>query len=528
MTERATQSGIPLAPVYTPADGAGCDYAERLGDPGTYPYTRGTRPATHEGGWIQRELSGEGDPKRSNAQFKYLLGHGQTGLDVIGDAPTMGCLDPDHPFARHAIGTQGVSLAHVQDYCDLYRDLPLDRITISHSLPAAFAVAGLYCAARRLGFEPSVLRGSILQVPYYCEDTGYATHMPFDLRVRLAVDSIAFCAARMPKFHSFVEDTYYISDGGLDAVEEMALGFVEIRGLVRELTARGVEIDSFAPRIAILVNCRMDLFEEVAKIRATRRLFARMLHDEFGARDPRSLAVNITAHSSGMSLSAQQPINNVVRATTQALALALANVQAIELSTFDEAYRTPSPEAHIVGLRTQQIVQLESNTTKVADPLGGSYFVEALTDEIERRIWDMVVAIEARGAPADLSDGGWFRSLFLDAMERHAKAVADASLPKVGVNIFTDDSDNLLRDVTDDKIEPAYWRIAEMAEHRARRDNERVDHALGALHEAGTDRTADLMAPLVTATEAGATTGEMAGVLRSAYGRPADPYQTPT
>ena len=252
--------------------------------------------------------------------------------------------------------------------------------------------------------------------------------MPFKLRVRLAVDSIAFCSTEMPKFHAFLEDTYFISEGGLDAVEEMALGFVEMRGLVRELLQRGIAIDRFAPRIAILVNCRMDFFEEIAKIRATRRLFARMMRDEFGARDPRSWAVNIAAHTSGLSLTAQQPVNNIVRGAMQALALALAGVQAIEISTFDEAFRTPSPEAHLVGLRTQQIVHLESSVTRVADPLGGSYYVESLTDEMERRIWEMVQAIEAKGDPAHLSDSGWFRSLFQAAMERHARALADGSL----------------------------------------------------------------------------------------------------
>jgi methylmalonyl-CoA mutase N-terminal domain/subunit len=176
----------------------------------------------------------------------------------------------------------------------------------------------------------------------------------------------------MPRFHSFLEGTYYISDGGLDAVEEMALGFVEIRGIVRALLERGIEIDSFAPRIVILVNCRMDFFEEITKIRATRRIFARMMHDEFGTRDPRSLAVNIAAHTSGLSLTAQQPVNNVVRGATQALGLALAGAQAIEVSTFDEGYRIPSPEAHLVGLRTQQVIELETGVTQVVDPLGGS------------------------------------------------------------------------------------------------------------------------------------------------------------
>jgi methylmalonyl-CoA mutase N-terminal domain/subunit len=273
----------------------------------------------------------------------------------------------------------------------------------------------------------------------------------------------------------------------------MALGFVEIRGIVRALLDRGVAIDSFAPRIAILVNCRMDFFEEIAKIRATRRLFARMMREEFDARDPRSLAVNVAAHTSGLSLTAQQPVNNVVRGATQALALALAGAQAIEVSTFDEAYRIPSPEAHLVGLRTQQVIQLESGVTRVADPLGGSYYVESLTEEMERRIEERVVRIEAAGEPAHLCETGT-------------------------------EEDVLLREAAEEKIDPFRERIAAIREHRRRRDAGRVKAALGSLHDCASDRDANLMGDIVAATEAGATMGEMAGVLRMAYGQPADPF----
>jgi methylmalonyl-CoA mutase N-terminal domain/subunit len=527
MDERRSESGIPLEAVYGPADRADADYASRLGDPGRFPYTRGVRtPSGRRGGWIQRELSGEGDPKRSNAQFRSLLSKGQMGLDVIGDTPTVACLDPDHPFARHAVGTQGVSVCRLQDYRELYAGLPLDRVTLSHSLPALFAVAGLHCVARERGVPPAALRGSVIQAPYYCEDTGYATQLPFELRVRMAVDSIAFCASEMPKFHAFLEDTYYISDGGLDAIEEMALGFVEIRGLVRELLARGVAVDRFAPRIGILVNCRMDLFEEIAKIRATRRLFARMMRDEFGARDPRSMAVNVTAHTSGMALTAQQPVNNVVRGSLQALALALAGVQAMEVSAFDEAFRTPSPQAHEVGLRTQQIIHLESNVTQVADPLGGSYFLEALTDEIERRIRAMIEQVEALGEPAEVSESGWFRRLFQNAMERHAQALADGSLPKVGVNchVVPEEEDTLLREVAERKTDPYRERIDAIRLHRAKRDARRTQASLEALRAHAENRRANLTPAVICGFEAGATMGEMTATLRLAYGRPADPW----
>lgn len=475
--------------------------------------------------WIQRELSGEGDPERSNRQLKYLIAKGQTGIDVIGDSPTMACLDPDHPLCAQAVGTQGVSLCCKGDYLRLFRDIDLASVTVSGSLPSAFGTAGFYLAARHYGVDPTTLRGSMVQAPFFCEDCGYAMHMPFDLRLRLTCDSMEFCAEEMPRFHSFLEDTYYISEAGLDSVEEMALGFVEIRHVVRELLKRGVNIDSFAPRIAILLNCRMDFFEEIAKIRATRRLFAKMMRDEFGAKDPRSQAVVITCHTSGLSLTAQQPVNNIVRGTVQALALVLAGVEAIEISAFDEAYRTPSPESHLVGLRTQQVIHLESNAGKVLDPMGGSYFVESLTNEMERRITEMIQRIEAMGDPALLSERGWFRSLFEDAMERYARQIRERGLLKVGVNIheMPEEEDTLLKEVAGRKIPPCVHRIKWIREMKSRRHQGMVKDALGALLGQAHARDRNLMRPVIQALDAGATMGEIAGILRMAYHLPYDP-----
>ncbi|HEX6714375.1 MAG TPA: methylmalonyl-CoA mutase family protein, partial [Thermoleophilaceae bacterium] len=268
----ATDAGVPLRLFYGPEDARPLDYERDLADPGDFPYTRGRRAPKPDGatsGWIQRELSGEGSPRRSNQQFRELLAHGALGVDVIGDTPTMAALDPDHPMCAPAVGTAGVSLCRKQDFVELFDGIPLDRITASHSLPAAFALAGQYVAARASGVDPAVLRGSAIQSALYGEDCSYATFMPFPLRMRLCLDSIAFSTRTMPRFHAYLEDTYFISDGGLDVIEEMALGFIQIREVTRRLIARGLPVDSFAPRIAILVNCRMDLFEEIAKVRAT-------------------------------------------------------------------------------------------------------------------------------------------------------------------------------------------------------------------------------------------------------------------
>ena len=527
MSVDAVRSRNSAKSFYSPADSSEVDYAGDLGDPGSYPFTRGRRASLDRGGgWILQELSGEGPPARSNAQFRRLIESGARGLDVIGDAPTFACFDPDHPMARNGVGTQGVSLCRLQDFLELYDGIPIDRVTLSHSLQGWFGVAAVHLVARARGVASAVLRGSVLQMPLYAEDYSYAVHMPVELRLRLALDSIEFCTREMPRFHSFIEDTYYVSDGGPDAVEEMALGFVEIRKVVRGLLARGLDIDRFAPRIAILVNCRMNFFEEVAKIRATRRLFARMMREEFGAKDPRSWSVNITAHTAGSALTAQQPINNVVRGTVQALALAMAGVQAMEISTFDEAYRPPSHEAHVVALRTQQIIDLETGVTGVIDPLGGSYYVERLTNEMEGKIREVVSRIETTGDPADLAARGFFRNLLERAMVERAREVQDGILPRVGVNVLTmpEEEDQLLREVAETKIEPCWDHVERIVEFKRSRDPVRLGGALRALFEAGKRKEQSLMPAIVAAFEADATLGEISGMLRLAYDAPYDPF----
>ncbi len=478
------------------------------------------------GNWIQRELSGEGTATRSNEQFKYLIQKGQTGLDVIGDSPTMACLDPDHPLAASTVGTQGVSLCRWQDFRDLLKDIPLDSLSISTSLPPFLALPGLFLTTREFGYSPDRLRGSILQPPFYAEDCGYANHIPFNLRLKPSCDSIEFCAKEMPKFHSFIEDTYFFAESGLTAIEEMALGFVEIRYIVRELLNRGIEVDSFAPRIAILVDCSMDFFEEIAKIRATRRLFAKMMKDEFGAKDPRSLAVVISSHTSGLALTAQQPFNNIVRGALQSLALVLGGVQALEISAFDEGYRTPSPESHLVGLRTQQIIDLETNVTHVQDPLGGSYYVESLTDDIEKRINDLIEEIEAKGDPAVLSESGWFKRFFENAMERYHNQLHTGAIAKVGMNVhcIPEEEDTLLKEIAEEKIEPCRELIDIVKKYKSNRNQGQIKEVLTKVHQEAVDGKQNLIYPIIEAIEAEATTGEISGMLRLAGGCAYDPH----
>lgn len=514
-----TRSGIPIQRYYC---------SDMGGDlkPGEFPFTRGRAAGPHASGkWIQRELSGEGDAQHSNRQIHYLIGHGQTGIDVIGDSPTQAMMDPDHPLARIAVGTQGVSLCCKQDFIELFRGVPFERVSISSSAPPIIALAGLKLAAREAGFPVDKLRGSILQTPLYAEDCCYAMHLPVEFRVRMSLDAIAYCTQAAPRFHSYVEDTYFFSESGLTPVEEMALGFVEIRHLARKLVARGVPIDSFAPRIAILVNCGMEFFEEIAKIRASRRLFAKMMRDEFGAKDPRSCSVVITSHTSGLSLTAQQPANNIVRGTLQALSLVFAGAQAMEISAFDEAFRTPSREAHLVGLRTQQIIDIESGAARVADPLGGSYFVEALTDEIEARVRARIDEIERMGDAEVLSRTGYFKGVFHDAMEESQRRLDAGELPVVGVNVhrIPDEDDTLLREVTERKIAPWTQHVERIIAFKQARDCASVTRVLAQVTTAVRDETN--LVPVVTdALDAGATAGEVAGAMRVGLGLPYDPH----
>lgn len=522
---------VEVRPLYRPED-VHVDYDADLGDPGTYPYTRGSREPRAagstgggDGEQIIRELSGEGRAERSNQQFHYLLEHGATGLDVIGDTPTMASMDPDHPYSRHSVGNQGVSLSRASDYFHLYQGIPLDSVSVSHSLPTAFGVAGFYLAGKHAGFDPGVLRGSMILAPLYSEDTCYSHNIPLPLHMRLAVDAVIFSTEKMPRFHPFVEDTYFISDGSVEVVDEMALGFIELREVVRRVIARGLPVDAFAPRIALLVNCRMNVFEEVAKIRASRRLYARMMREEFGARDPRSLAINVAAHTSGATMTSEQLTNNIVRGACQTVALTMAGVRAMEISAFDEAIRTPSKAAHLVGLRTQQIVQEESGIGEVADPLGGSYYVEALTNALEERIESRIRFIEGLGDILELSSAGYFRTMFSEAMVERAREVESGERSVVGVNThrLSPGDDTLLRDIAEERIEPCYDLVEEVREWRLARDRGPLVDALDALDAAGRDENANVTAAIADALEAQASMGECVGVLREVYGAPYDP-----
>ncbi len=522
-----TFSGIPLKNVYTPEDTADIVFNRDLGDPGSYPYTRGAYPNMYRGKtWIVRSLCGENSPRETNKRLSLLTSAGQTAIDLIGDPPTQHYMDSDHPLAAAVAGSSGVPLCCLQDFLETFDGISIGKTSCSFSLPAATAMAGFVCAAREHGVPPSELRGSTVQPHLMGEECGYKVHMPVETRVRLARDAVTYGIKHMPKFHSFMEGAYFFREGGLTTVEEMALALIEIRLLVGEVLNNGLDIDEIAPRIVLLVGVDMDFFEEIAKIRAIRRIWAKMMREEYGAKDPRSWRLTITARTSGMSLTAKAPINNVTRAAYEALAATLAGCQALEISCFDEPIRIPSPEAAVAALRTQQILAYETGITNVADPLGGSYFVEKLTNEMETNIMNKVREIESHGNPCELSKKGYFTNIFRNASRRYEEAIRTGRRKVVKVNTLCDPSeeDSLLKAEMETKVAVGQEQIEKIKEMKAKRNKTKVEEVLNAVYQVAQNRSENLLPAFIEAFQKGLTAGEISGAVRVSYGLPFDHF----
>ncbi len=516
-----TVSGIPVHKVYKPDHVIDMQYERDLGEPGSYPFTRGAHQDMYrKQNWIIRVLCGESSPSETNQRLRLLTSAGQTAVDVIGDSPSFAFIDSDHPLAAATVGTQGVPLCCLQDYLELLDGIPMGKISVSFSMPPAFAIAGLACAAKTYGVPLDELRGSTILLTLCSDECGYSTHQPIEMRVRLAVDNIEFGTKHMPRYRPFLEDTYYISEAALTAVEEISLGLIEARLLIREVQKRGLKIDEFAPRMAILVNTGMDFFEEIAKIRALRRIWARMMKDEYQAEDPRSQRATITVHTSGLSLTAKAPVNNITRGALEALAATLAGCQAIEISCFDEPIRIPSPQAAVAALRSQQIIAYESGITRVVDPLGGSYYIETLTNELESNILKMVKDIELRGDICTLSESGYFKAIFDNASKRYREDVKTGRRKIVGVNVLEapSEEDSLLEEAVETKVEVCQEQIEKIKELKAKRNNNNVMEALNEVRTRALNRSTNLVPIIMDAFQKGLTMGEIAGAIRVSYG----------
>jgi len=523
-----TLSGIPLDRAYTPADVAmngSTEFAEvylnDLGFPGEYPFTRGVQPTMYRGRfWTMRQYAGYATAEESNARYKYLLEQGQTGLSVAFDLPTQIGYDADDPLAEGEVGKVGVSISSLDDMRTLFDGIPLDRVSTSMTInaPAAILLAMVIAVAKEQGVDPRKLRGTV-QNDILKEYIARGTYIfPPRPSMRLVTDLFHYCAAEVPRWNTISISGYHIREAGSTAVQEV--GFTLANGIayVQAAMDAGLDVDAFAPRLSFFFNAHNDFLEEIAKFRAARRLWARVMRERFDAQDPRSWTLRFHTQTAGCTLTAQQPEINVVRVTLQALAAVLGGTQSLHTNSRDEALWLPTEESVRIALRTQQIIAHESGVANTVDPLAGSYVVEYLTGEIERRAREYIERIDALGGALAAIEQGYVQQEIADAAYRYQREVEMGDSIVVGVNEYRVDEERveMKRLVVDPAIEER--QRARLAALRARRDGARASAALAHIERAARAPDEPLMGLFVAAVEAGCTLGEICGVLRQVWG----------
>src|SRR5215813_7229943 len=514
-----TDSGIPIPDVLTPADRK-TERAEALGLPGQFPFTRGIHPSMYRGRlWTMRQFAGFGTPSDTNRRFKYLIEHGVTGLSTAFDMPALMGYDADHPLSQGEVGKEGVSVSSLKDFEILYEGIPLDRVTTSMTINASAIVAlCMYSAVgEKQGVSMEKLGGTIqndMLKEYIAQKEWIIPPRP---AVRIVIDMIEFCARRMPRWHPVSISGYHIREAGATAVQELAFTLADGVGYVEECVKRGLGVDEFAPRLSFFWDVHNDFFEEIAKFRAGRRIWARTMRDRFGARDPRSLQLRTHAQTAGVSLTAQQPYNNVVRTSLQAMAAVLGGTQSLHTNSLDETYALPTEEAVTLALRTQQIIAYESGVDRVVDPLAGSYYLEYLTDEMEKRALDYLSRIDQMGGIVRAVEQQFPQKEIGESAYRYQREVEKGERLIVGVNAFaTDQQDpvNLLKieeRVTDEQV-------ARLKQVRVERDRGAVEGRLGDVEQAARSGE-NLVPPVLAAVKAYATLGEISDVFRRVWGQ---------
>ena len=479
--ERLSPSGIPLREVYRPADVTG-SYDESLGDPGAYPFTRGVQRSMYRGRtWTMRQYAGFGTAAETNERFRHLLGAGQTGLSVAFDLPTQMGIDSDSPRAQGEVGRVGVAIDTVEDLHELLRDLPLDQVSTSMTINAtASTLLAMYLVvAEERGISASQVSGTIqndLPKEYIARGTYIYPPGP---SLRLIADIFRYCAAEVPNWNPISISGYHIREAGATAVQELAFTFANTVEYVERAIAAGLAVDSFAPRLSFFFAAHNDLFEEVAKFRAARRLYARLMRERFGA-STRSCRLRFHTQTGGVTLTAQQPLNNVVRVTVQALAATLGGTQSLHTNGYDEALALPTEQAATLALRTQQIVAYESGLTGTVDPLAGSYYVEALTDALEAQAMELLAKVDALGGAERAIAAGFFQDEIARSAYAHQMRVESGETVVVGVNQFGDGADPPIIPSPDySRLESE--QVARLREVKSTRDAARVERALQAL-----------------------------------------------
>jgi methylmalonyl-CoA mutase, N-terminal domain len=522
----ATRSGIPLQPVYTADDTAGSDPERLLGRPGEYPFTRGAYPSMYRGRlWTMRQFAGYGTPRETNERFHVLLERGQTGLSVAFDMPTLMGFDSDDPRAEGEVGRCGVAADSLDDIVTLFDGIPLDGVTVSMTIngPAPWLFACYLVAAERQGVDWSTLDGT-LQTDIFKEYTAQKEWLfPPRPHLRLIGDLMAFCARRVPKYHPISVSGYHIREAGSTAAQELAFTLADGFAYVELGLQRGLPIDAFAPQLSFFFDAHIDFFEEIAKFRAARRIWARWLRDHYGATDPVAQRLRFHTQTAGVSLTAQQPMNNVARTAVEALAAVLGGTQSLHTNALDEVLALPTEEAATLALRTQQVIAYESGVADVVDPLGGSYYVEWLTDRIEREAEELFARIADLGGGSMLEgvlsgvENGWFVQEIAEAAFEEQRRFETQDLIQVGVNAFVSSDEEPLEILEIPMATEEAQRVA-VARTRSERDASEVEMSLGALAAAAADPGADLMEPLIGCARARCTEGEVTLTLQSVFG----------
>ncbi|MGP6158379.1 MAG: methylmalonyl-CoA mutase [Vulcanimicrobiaceae bacterium] len=517
-TENA--SGIALKPAYTLADAEDAEGRVPSGEPGRFPFLRGLRADGYRGRlWTMRQYAGFATAAESNARYRYLLGRGTTGLSVAFDLPTQLGYDSDAPQARGEVGKVGVAIDHVHDMETLFDAIPLDEVTVSMTInaPAAILLAMLLAVARRRGISFAKLGGTI-QNDVLKEYVARGTYIyPPKPSMRLVTDVMAYCAAEVPQWNTISISGYHIREAGSTAVEEIAFTLSNAKAYLRAAASAGLDVDAIAPRISFFWNAHNDFFEEVAKFRAARSLWAHITRDEFGAKDPKSQMLRFHTQTAGSTLTAQEPDNNVVRVTLQALAAVLGGTSSLHTNGKDEALALPTAESARLALRTQQIIGYESGVADVADPLAGSYYVESLTASLLERAQALISEIDALGGSVEAIGTGWMQSRIAESAYRAQQSIERVETTVVGVNRFAEAEGGPQMDLQ--KIDAAIEReqVARLASYRAERDAATVEARLEGIRTAAAG-SKNLMPLFVEAVDAGATLGDICNVLRGVFG----------
>jgi methylmalonyl-CoA mutase N-terminal domain/subunit len=514
-----TISGLENEPLYTP-DNVEVDYDRDLGYPGVYPYTRGVYPSMYRGRlWTMRQFAGFGTAEETNARFRYLLEHGQTGLSTAFDMPTLMGYDSDHPKSLGEVGREGVAVDSLEDMEQLFAGIPLGEVSTSMTInaPAAMLLAFYICVAEDQGVARDRLRGTI-QTDILKEYIAQKEWIfPPEPSMRLCVDMIEFCAREVPLWHPVSISGYHIREAGSTAAQELAFTLADGFAYVEAGLDRGLEVDDFAPRLSFFFNAHIDFFEEVAKYRAARRIWAKEMRERYGARNPRSWLMRFHTQTAGVSLTAQQPEVNIIRTALEALAAVLGGTQSLHTNSFDEALALPTEHAVKLALRTQQVIAHETGVANAIDPLGGSYYVEDLTNRLEAEAHDYFGRIRELGGVVAAIKENFFQREIAEASFRYQSEVESGRRVVVGVNRYEDPDEKEVETLHIDQALESK-QVERVQGLRARRDSAAVDRALARLKEDAASEGTNLMPAIIEASKAYVTMGEMCDALREVWG----------